>query len=306
MIVLDDSTLLGFLREDAPYGDLTTRSLAPAGRSARMTFAARGAMCLCGVEEAARLLKLAGAVVVRPTCGSGAALAPGDPILEASGPAEALLLGWKVAQTLVEWASGVATAARALVTAAKAEASDVVVACTRKAVPGTRALSAKAVLAGGATLHRTGLSDTLLLFPEHGAALAAVGEASADTQARQIATLKRVCPERAVVVEVKSVDAALAAAAQGADVLQLEKFPPARVAEVVARLPAGCGARVAAAGGVTPDNAAAYARAGARVLVTSWPYTARPADVAVTIGAADGLAHGEAPIGLDGAGPGAV
>jgi molybdenum transport protein len=40
---------------------------------------------------------------------------------------------------------------------------------------------------------------------------------------------------------------------------------------------------IAAAGGINPDNAAAYVRAGADVLVTSWPYSARPADVAVTI-----------------------
>ncbi len=295
MIVLDDATLLGYLREDALYGDLTTRSLAPGGSRARMTFAARGAMSVCGVEEAARLLTLVGADV-RPACASGAVLEPGTPILDADGPAEAVFLGWKVAQTLVEWASGVATAARALVTAAHAEASGAVVACTRKAVPGTRPLSAKAVLSGGATLHRTGLSDTLLLFPEHGAALAAAGEAPADTQARQIAKLKHACPERAVVVEVKSVDDALAAASQGADVLQLEKFPPERVAEVVARLPAGSAARVAAAGGVTPDNAAAYVRAGARVLVTSWPYTARPADVAVTIDAAGRAPTARPPI----------
>jgi len=40
-----------------------------------------------------------------------------------------------------------------------------------------------------------------------------------------------------------------------------------------------------AAGGIRPDNAAAYARAGADILVTSWPYTAPSTDVAVTIDA---------------------
>ncbi|MBB4267167.1 ModD protein [Roseospira visakhapatnamensis] len=284
MIVLDDATLLGFLREDAPYGDLTTRALAPADRRATMTFAARDALCLCGVEEAARLLTLIGAEA-RPACASGAALEPGAPILEATGTAEALLMGWKVAQTLMEWASGVATAARALTRAAHAVDPDVAVACTRKAVPGARALSAKAVLAGGAGLHRTGLSDTVLLFPEHRAVLADDGEAPLVTLDRQIRALRRACPERTVVVEVKTPGEALAAADHGADVLQLEKFSPDQVAALVARLPAGSPARVAAAGGVTPDNAAAYVRAGARVLVTSWPYTARPADVAVTLAA---------------------
>jgi molybdenum transport protein len=40
---------------------------------------------------------------------------------------------------------------------------------------------------------------------------------------------------------------------------------------------------VAAAGGINAANAAGYARAGADVLVTSAPYTARPLDVKVTM-----------------------
>jgi molybdenum transport protein len=38
-----------------------------------------------------------------------------------------------------------------------------------------------------------------------------------------------------------------------------------------------------AAGGVNESNAAAFARAGADVLVTSAPYQARPADVKVLV-----------------------
>ncbi|MBB4287632.1 ModD protein [Roseospira goensis] len=279
--VLDDGALWALLREDAPYGDLTSRVLELGAVSARMTFAARDAMTLCGAEEAARLLELTGATV-RIDAASGTARAPGEPILEAEGPAEALLLGWKVAQTLVEWASGVATRAAALVAAARDGHPAALVACTRKAVPGTRALSAKAVLAGGASLHRTGLSDTVLLFPEHRAVGGTQGGVE-EALARQIATLRHACPERRVVVEVATVAEALAAARHGADVLQLEKFTPAQVADVGARLgpaPAPC---LAAAGGIHAGNAAAYARAGARVLVTSAPYTAPPVDVQVTL-----------------------
>ncbi|WP_299439009.1 ModD protein [uncultured Rhodospira sp.] len=277
MQALDDSALWALLREDAPYGDLTTRALDLGDRPARMSFAARGPMVVCGVEEAARLLHLVGATA-RPDCASGAALGAGAPILSAEGSAEALLLAWKVAQMLVEWPSGVATAARAMVEAARSARPDAIVACTRKAIPGTRALSAKAVLAGGAVLHRTGLSDTVLLFPEH----RAVG-GGAEALGGQIRTLKHACPERAVVVEVKTVEEALAAARHGADVLQLEKFPPDDVADVAARLPAGAAVCIAAAGGIHPGNAGDYARAGARVLVTSAPYYAKPADVGVTV-----------------------
>ncbi|KAA5605795.1 ModD protein [Roseospira marina] len=278
--VLDDASLWALLREDAPYGDLTTRALDLNTVPARLTAAARDPMVLCGVEESARLLELVGATVTRHAV-SGDRLEADAPILAAEGPAEALLLGWKVAQTLMEWSSGVATRARAIVDAARAVRPDTVVACTRKSVPGTRVLSAKAVLAGRASLHRTGLSDTVLLFPEH----RAVG-GGPEALGGQIATLRHACPERSIVVEVKSVDEALAAARHGADVLQLEKFTPDAVADVLARLSPASPARIAAAGGVNAANAADYVRAGARILVTSAPYTAPPADVGVVITAA--------------------
>ena len=71
----------------------------------------------------------------------------------------------------------------------------------------------------------------------------------------------------------------------GFDVVQTEKFTPDMVAELASNLCISVAPRptVAAGGGINPDNAAAYARAGADVLVTSWPISARPADVAVTI-----------------------
>lgn len=272
---LDDATLLGLLKEDAPYGDLTTRSLGFGAAPGRLTMRARGPMTVCGTEEAARILTLLGAraEIAAP---SGTAVPAGTVLAEATGPAEPLFLGWKVAQTLTEWASGVATSAAAIVGAARAVAPGIGVACTRKAVPGTRALSLKAVLAGGAEVHRTGLSDTVLLFPEHRAF------GGPEALAAQIGTLRLACPERRVVVEVKTLAEAEVAAEAGADVLQLEKFPPEEAA-AAARALAGWTGCLAAAGGITPENAAAYAATGMQVLVTSAPYYAKPADVSVTL-----------------------
>lgn len=277
MIVLDDAALLALLREDVPYGDLTTRSLGLKGTEARMTFQARDAMTVCGVEEAARLLTLIGCHV-DVAAGSGDTLAAKAAILAVIGPVEKVMIGWKVAQTLVEWASGVATAARRLVDAGRAVNPDIVVACTRKAIPGTRALSAKAILAGGAVLHRTGLSDTLLLFPEHRQLVSGEGALQ-----QQITALRRTCPERSAVVEVVSIAEACAAARVGADVLQLEKFPPEAIADLLRTLPSDRTAKIAAAGGINASNVANYARTGVEILVTSAPYYAKPADVNVTI-----------------------
>lgn len=40
-------------------------------------------------------------------------------------------------------------------------------ACTRKQNPGTKQLSIKAVKAGGGSIHRLGLSESILVFAEH-------------------------------------------------------------------------------------------------------------------------------------------
>ncbi|WP_253798618.1 ModD protein [Rhodovulum sp. P5] len=277
--MLDDKALMCLLKEDVPNGDLTTRSLGIEGQKANLTMRARYPMTVCGTEEAARLFALVGAAA-DVSAESGTQAAAGDLLLATSGSAASLLAGWKVAQTLVEWASGVAGAAAAIVTAARAVDAGVNVACTRKAIPGTRPLSLKAVTVGGATIHRTGLSDTVLLFPEH----RVFGGAGALHD--QIARLRAACPERRVVVEVKSHDEALEAAKAGADVLQLEKFPPEDVAATATALGPHWPGCIAAAGGINAGNAAAYAAAGARVLVTSSPYYAKPSDVAVTIEAA--------------------
>ncbi len=105
------------LFDDAPYGDLTTDLLGIAAEPGLMTFTARREMVLALSAEAATLLKLAGADVERLRR-DGEALPAGAEILRARGPAGALLRGWKVAQTLVEIWSGVATAAREIVESA--------------------------------------------------------------------------------------------------------------------------------------------------------------------------------------------
>jgi molybdenum transport protein len=263
------------LADDVPYGDLTTQALGIGDSPGELTFAARDAMVVAEVESAAALLEVAGCRVALATK-SGTTLAAGAQILAASGPAAALHRGWKVSQTLVEIWSGVATAVRAIVDAATAVSPDVVVACTRKNVPGTKSYAIRAVRAGGAVMHRLGLSETVLVFPEHRIFLG--GEPLRDTVRR----LRRAAPEKKLVVEVAKVDDGVAAAVAGFDVIQAEKFAPADIAVLAERL-ASVSPRplIVAAGGINPDNAAAYAKAGAGVLVTSWPYLARPRDVQV-------------------------
>jgi molybdenum transport protein len=275
--LISDSILDAFLGEDVAFLDLTTHVLGIGDQPGRMSFTARNAMVVACSEEASRIITRAGGAV-ELHAHSGETQAQGAPLLSATGSASALLRSWKVAQTLVEIASGIATATAAIVTAARAARPDIAIACTRKSAPGTKLLSLKAILAGGGTPHRLGLSESILIFPEHCGFLGALAPEAA------VARVKAAAPEKKIVVEVGSEAAALAWAQAGADVIQTEKFKPEAVASLCQAL-TGHKPRplIAAAGGINAENAALYAAAGADILVTSAPYWGKPADVSVKI-----------------------
>lgn len=278
MQALTDAELAALLRDDVPYGDLTTQALAIGPRGMCLEFRARQPMRVCGAEEALRLFELAGAQGQLHRA-SGDSVAGQELILQASGSADSLHRAWKTAQNLVEWASGLASATAAIVE----QAQGLAVACTRKNVPGAKSLSVKAIRAGGGILHRLGLSESILVFAEHRVVLD-------EPPAQTIQRLRRAQPEKKIVVEVSSPQEARTWIDAGADVLQLEKFSPQDVALCRAAVDALALQRpplLAAAGGVRADNAGAYAAAGADMLVTSAPYTAPPKDVQVVFRAAD-------------------
>lgn len=273
------SLLESLLAEDVPDGDLTTEALGIGAQTGRMEFRARGSMIVAGIDIAASLIAHAGgrASVLVP---DGTRAREGELLLAARGHAASLHASWKTAQTLTEIVSGIASATRALVDAVEAVDPAVRVACTRKTVPGARRLYVHAVRVGGAVPHRLGLSETVLVFPEHRAFL---GGAKMDAIA---ARLRGATPEKKIAIEVKTVEDAREAIEAGFDIVQLEKMKPNEVA-AVANIAQGRTRPilVAAAGGISAANAAEYVKAGAGLIVSSWPYTARPADVAVAIAA---------------------
>ena len=114
---IGDAELERILGEDVRYGDLTTTALAIGALPGTISFSARTAMTVCGVEEAARMLSLAGCV-----CGNavtrGTSVETGALLLQAEGSAAALHRVWKTAQTLIEYASGIASSAARIVAAA--------------------------------------------------------------------------------------------------------------------------------------------------------------------------------------------
>jgi molybdenum transport protein len=274
---LPDAYLETLLQDDTPCGDATTHALGIGRQHGSMIFRARADMVLCGVEEALRMGRMRGLHPTGYTRNSGEILQAGEEILELEGDAGNLHEVWKTAQTLMEYLSGIASCTADIVVAARHANPEIGIACTRKNFPGTKAAAIKAVLCGGASPHRLSLSETLLIFAEHRSFL---GD---ETPPATIQRLRRQWPERPIVVEVGDEAEAWRWQQAGADILQLEKMPPAAVDRIKQGIPANARTRLAAAGGINSANAEAYARAGADILVTSAPYFAPPRDVAVTL-----------------------
>ncbi|MDF7675385.1 ModD protein [Neisseriaceae bacterium ESL0693] len=278
MFYLSDFELDRFLLEDIEYGDLTTRALNIGFQQGQMTFNRRLSGRVSGVAVAQKLLnKLSLEVVVNVR--DGMDVVDGATLLTAYGTAEELHQGWKVVQNILEWCCGVAQYTNEMVIAAQRINAGAKIACTRKSIPGTKSLAIGAIIDGGGIIHRTGTAESILLFANHRSFYA-----EPDDWSGMIATLKHESPEKKIIVEVNSVAEALKALVAKPDIVQLDKFTPAEVkaiSDINEKMAYGC--LLSVAGGINQSNVADYAKTGIRLLVTSAPYYARPADIKVAI-----------------------
>jgi len=278
MIFFTDSDIDRLIEDDVPVGDMTTILLGLSGKKGSISLTARNEMIVCCTEEAVQLYKKVG-LDVKYAVASGTVLQAGEKLLEADGDASALHLIWRTGTAMIEYASGIADRTRQMIKTARAENPTVSIAGTRKHPPFVKKFALKALFAGGGVPHRTGLSDTILIFREH---LLFTGgyEQIPDL----ISSIKQKQKERKIVVEAHTIDEALIVVKAGADAIQLDKNTPENfvlcAGQCRAINPNVC---MIAAGSVNGNNAAAYAKASADVLVTSWMYYAPPADIKAEI-----------------------
>ncbi len=137
------------LDEDAPWGDLTTQSLVPAGAQAVGHLQAREPGVLCGEDLFRFAMQSFGDVEVRFTTHDGDRFAAGDTLATATGSARAILQAERVALNFTQRLSAIATQTSAFVAATngtKARITD-----TRKTTPVCACLSATPSAAAAVT-----------------------------------------------------------------------------------------------------------------------------------------------------------
>lgn len=204
---------------------------------------------------------------------------PGQTVLEVSGHPMHLLTRERVVLNFLGHLSGVATATRALVDACAGTSCRIL--HTRKTTPALRHLELEAVQAGGGEIHRRGLDDGIMLKENH---FIACG--GADFEQVIAAALARRTTEHEVVVETESVEQAIHGAEAGADVVMIDDFWGADLEGTIqairrAKRPRGAvPVQIEVSGGVTLENAARIAEAGAdRISVGAITHSAPQLDL---------------------------
>src|SRR5271170_4432715 len=241
------------LEEDIGTGDVTTAATVPARSAARALITQKAPGVIYGLQTAEIVFALLDPDArFERLAGEGDWREDGGPVLRVEGRARALLSGERTALNFLGHLSGVATlSARA---AREVEGTGARVLDTRKTTPGLRALEKAAVAAGGATNHRAGLYDAILIKENH--VVAAGGIAQAVARARAAA------PELAgtLEIEVRDPDEIELALAAGAPRLLLDNMDEAQLRAAVAQV-AGR-AELEASGGATLQTLGPLARTG--------------------------------------------
>jgi len=252
--------------------DVTTESTVPRIQRARGSFRVNGRCVVAGLDVAFECLRaLEPAANCKALRTDGRSCGDGDIVATVDGAARTLLVAERTALNFLQRLSGIATLTRRFVDATSGK---ITVLDTRKTTPTLRVLEKYAVRAGGATNHRFGLFDAVLIKDNHVALAGGVASAVGKARAKY--------PDLKVEVEADTlaqVDEALAA---GADIILADNMSTADISTAVRK--AGGRAKIEISGGVTLDRLPELAATGADfVSVGALTHSVRVFDIGLDI-----------------------
>lgn len=241
-------------------GDLTTDAIVPATARAKTALVARQPGVVAGLAAAATAFRLVDpSIEITVELPDGTRLAPGDRIATIAGPARGMLTAERVALNFLGHLSGVASAAATLVESVRGHKARIC--CTRKTMPGLRALQKYAVRVGGGMNHRFGLDDAVLIKDNHVAMAGGIRPAI-------LAARNGVGHLVKIEVEVDTLDQLEEALATGVDAVLLDNMTPDELSTAVRMID---GRAIAEASGrITPQTAPAIAASGVDLISAGW------------------------------------
>ena len=247
-------------------GDITSNAVVPSDHRSTMVFSLRQPGAIAGLDVAEMAFRLVDpAVAFERMVKDGDFLTEGTTIARVSGSSRSILAAERTALNFLGHMSGVATATADLVKAVQGTKAAIV--CTRKTMPGLRALQKYAVRAGGGMNHRFALYDAVFIKDNHIAVAGSVGEAIQRAKANAGHMVK-------IEVEVDTLEQLLEAMAIGVDAVLLDNMSPAQLREAVKIIDGRAIAE--ASGGITPETVAAVAASGVDLISVGWTTHSAP------------------------------
>ena len=241
-------------------GDITTDAIVPAEARAETALVARQPGVVAGIDLALLAFQLIdGTIEIAIERRDGSPIAPGDTIATVAGPTRGILTAERVALNFLCHLSGVASATASIVVALRDQRTRVT--CTRKTLPGLRAVQKYAVRLGGGANHRFGLDDAVLIKDNHVAAAGGIGPAVERARAAIGHLVK-------IEVEVDTLAQLEEALACNVDAVLLDNMSLEELRRAV-RMAAG---RVVteASGRITPTTAPEVAATGVDLISVGW------------------------------------
>jgi nicotinate-nucleotide pyrophosphorylase (carboxylating) len=234
------------LSEDIGTGDATTLAVVPETMKAEAIMLAKEDCVCAGMPVAEAVFReLDPSIVFTALVKEGEFCPAGTVIARISGQARALLTGERTALNFIQRLSGIASMSRLYQHAVGHSKTRIL--DTRKTTPGWRLLEKYAVVTGGATNHRIGLYDRIMIKDNHRELAKVAG--GKDSIAWAVQRCRTSYPGLEIEVEADSLDDVRAAAAAGVDYILLDNMTTIQMAEAV-RIIAGR-AKTEASGGIT-------------------------------------------------------
>ena len=247
-----DDHIRAALREDMPFGDVSTAAVMPESRPGRVQLIAKADGVIAGLAVFSRVFELLDpATRVTADVADGERVSAGQHVATVEGDVRVLLEGERTALNYLQRMSGIATYTANIAAALEGTATTLV--CTRKTTPGMRLFEREAVRLGGGSLHRYGLSDGVLLKDNHIDAAGGVAEAVAMARATAPFVDK-------VEVECESLEMVREAVEAGADIIMLDNMSHNDMAAAIALIDGR--AQTEASGNVEAANVGRYVDLG--------------------------------------------
>lgn len=279
---------LGFAGVMTQLGDITSLSTLSPDARGRAQIASRGDGVIAGLRVAEIVARHAG-LSLAVHVDDGARVVRGTRVATLEGPLIALLSHERTMLNFLTFLSGNATLTAQFVDAVRGTRAAI---CdTRKTVPGLRTLQKYATRCGGATLHRIGLFDAVLLKDNH---LGAFADGAIGGRVRDAAMRARSMADVAFVeCEVDSLaqlDQLLELDGGVLDMILLDNMEPGTLAEAVKRRDARApGLLLEASGGVRLDTVRRIAASGVdRISVGAITHSSPALDLGIDLDSTSG------------------